>query len=610
MTEELNVSTPQSPQDDENRSYQVVARRYRPQGFDALIGQDHIAKALAGAITSGRIGHAYLFTGARGVGKTSSARILAKALNCVHGPTPTPCNECEICRAISTGDDIDVLEIDGASNRGIDEIRQLRQSAVVKPSRARYKIYIIDEVHMLTREAFNALLKILEEPPEHVKFIFCTTEPNKLPITILSRCQRFDFAGIDAAMIAGHLRYIAQNEGITVEDGVCEALARRANGSMRDAQSLLEQLLSFASDRITPGDVNRMLGTVDDQKIFDLINAVKEDAPGMLFPILAKASSEGVDFGVLLEQMIGTFRDMLVVSCGCAPDALIYSGKERFAELKDLAGVLGTERILASMQVISQTISRMRYSTQGQILTEMALVRLCGLGRLTDAVRLIDQLRNGQTAFPAASVPLPSSQKKTPDLRETCQIKPVSGSQTPLAAPSAPPQKHRSEISAPPLSPPDGSPQKDSASAESPALPKPSLASLGTTDLLKIWRHVISRFGVSLSSAAGACSRLEWSGSALRIGFPPDHGRDQFVDLCRKGTKKIAETLAEFVSDTSIPIEIYRTDEPIAAPVTKPKTKKTAQSERIDEMRKKIQNPMVREIESLFGGKLEDISDE
>jgi len=186
-------------------SYVVVARRYRPQTFDELVGQQHVAKALSNAIATNRVGHAYLFTGARGVGKTSAARILAKALNCQQGPTPSPCNVCELCQSISSGDDVDVLEIDGASNRGIDEIRQLRQNVNVRPSRSRFKIYIIDEVHMLTREAFNALLKTLEEPPEHVKFIFCTTEANKIPITILSRCQRFDFAGIQTASIAQRL---------------------------------------------------------------------------------------------------------------------------------------------------------------------------------------------------------------------------------------------------------------------------------------------------------------------------------------------------------------------------------------------------------------------
>ena len=237
-------TTPTPANDQSSGRYVVIARRYRPQTFDELVGQEHVARALQQAIASDRVGHAYLFTGARGVGKTSAARILAKALNCVHGPTPTPCNECDVCLRVATGDDVDVLEIDGASNRGIDEIRQLRQNVAVRPSRARFKIYIIDEVHMLTKEAFNALLKTLEEPPEHVKFIFATTEPQKIPITILSRCQRFDFAGISSAAIQARLAQIAAAEGVAVEPEALQILASRAAGSMRDSQSLLEQLLA------------------------------------------------------------------------------------------------------------------------------------------------------------------------------------------------------------------------------------------------------------------------------------------------------------------------------------------------------------------------------
>jgi DNA polymerase-3 subunit gamma/tau len=240
--------------------YTVIARRYRPQSFDELVGQEHVARALQQAISSGRVGHAYLFTGARGVGKTSAARILAKALNCVEGPTPTPCNVCDVCLRVTAGDDVDVLEIDGASNRGIDEIRQLRQNVAVRPSRVRYKIYIIDEVHMLTKEAFNALLKTLEEPPEHVKFIFATTEPQKIPITILSRCQRFDFAGVSSAAIQARLAQIAAAEGVQVEPEALQILASRAAGSMRDSQSLLEQLLAMGHDRISAADVNQLLG--------------------------------------------------------------------------------------------------------------------------------------------------------------------------------------------------------------------------------------------------------------------------------------------------------------------------------------------------------------
>ena len=207
--------------------YVVVARRYRPQGFDQLVGQQHVTQALGNAIETNRVGHAYLFTGARGVGKTSAARIFAKALNCVKGPTTQPCNACDICEAVGVGEDVDVIEIDGASNRGIDEIRQLRANVGIRPSRARCKVYIIDEVHMLTKEAFNALLKTLEEPPGHVKFIFCTTDPEKIPITVLSRCQRFDFAPIATDQIVARLQEIVDSEGAEADVEALELLARR-----------------------------------------------------------------------------------------------------------------------------------------------------------------------------------------------------------------------------------------------------------------------------------------------------------------------------------------------------------------------------------------------
>ena len=303
--------------------YVVVARRYRPQTFEELLGQEHVARALSNAISTNRVGHAYLFTGARGVGKTSAARILAKALNCEHGPAPIPCNRCDICESISSGDDVDVLEIDGASNRGIDEIRQLRQNVNVRPSRERFKIYIIDEVHMLTREAFNALLKTLEEPPEHVKFIFCTTEPGKIPITILSRCQRFDFAGIRAASIAQRLRQIVEAEGVTAEPEALEVIARRTNGSMRDSQSLLEQLLAFASERITVGDVNGMLGTAGEERLATLVNhLVQRDAAATLAD-LDDALQQGVEVAQLIEQLLGYFRDCLLAAAGCPGDMFL-----------------------------------------------------------------------------------------------------------------------------------------------------------------------------------------------------------------------------------------------------------------------------------------------
>ncbi len=391
-------------------AYQVVARRYRPQAFGELIGQETVARALSNAIETNRVGHAYLFTGARGVGKTSCARIFAKALNCVDGPTVRPCLVCDSCVAVSTGDDVDVIEIDGASNRGVDEIRQLRQNATIAPSRSLYKIYIIDEVHMLTREAFNALLKTLEEPPARVKFIFCTTEPNKIPITILSRCQRFDFSGIASGSIAERLAQIAAQEGAEAEDGVFEILARRANGSMRDAQSLLEQLLSFAPTYISQADARGMLGSVDDKKLFDLLDATVAGNCARVFEIVADAAAQGVDFGILVEQTLGVYRDLMVVANGCGARELMYSPVARLPELQEIAAAFGIRRILASLQILDQTAQRMRFSAQSRILAELAFARLCLLDSFQALETLIDRLRAGGLpelgAAPAAPSPV------------------------------------------------------------------------------------------------------------------------------------------------------------------------------------------------------------
>jgi DNA polymerase-3 subunit gamma/tau len=381
----------------------VVARRYRPQTFAELIGQEHVAQALSNAIATNRVGHAYLFTGARGVGKTSAARILAKALNCEKGPTPVPCNQCDICQSISRGEDVDVLEIDGASNRGIDEIRQLRQNAGVRPSRARFKIYIIDEVHMLTREAFNALLKTLEEPPEHVKFIFCTTEATKIPITILSRCQRFDFAGILTRSIHQRLEQIVAAEGVEAEPEALEVLARRAAGSMRDSQSLLEQLLAFSAGRITVADVHGMLGTAGEERLASLMShLIERNAAGALAD-LDSALNAGVDAGQLIEQLFGYLRDCMAASVGCPSEAFLYTSPSGAEQVVAAAQRLGLDSLLAAMQILDQTLSRMRYSTQGRILAELALVRISHLEDLDELSAVIAQLQAGVIVGPAAA---------------------------------------------------------------------------------------------------------------------------------------------------------------------------------------------------------------
>lgn len=409
-----NQPAPAAELDQAKGQYVVVARRYRPQTFAELIGQQHVAQALSGAIASDRVGHAYLFTGARGVGKTSAARILAKALNCVEGPTAVPCNECEICRSVSSGGDVDVLEIDGASNRGIDEIRQLRQNVAVRPSRARYKIYIIDEVHMLTKEAFNALLKTLEEPPEHVKFIFATTEPNKIPVTILSRCQRYDFAGIEATAIEDRLRQIVESEGVAAETDALQLLAMRASGSMRDSQSLLEQLLSTGKEQLTVSDVTELLGIAPAARLSGLVEPITERNPAAALEQLDDAISEGAEPGQLIDQLLGFFRDVMVRAAGCEESQMMYVLPAQRDEVSRLAGNLGLETILAMVQILDQAAARLRVSTQSRTLAEMAIVRMTQLGDLDRVADLIEALgppTGPQAAAGAASDRARASQR-------------------------------------------------------------------------------------------------------------------------------------------------------------------------------------------------------
>jgi DNA polymerase III subunit gamma/tau len=329
-------------------AYTVLARRYRSQTFDDVVGQDAIAQTLKNAIKTGRVAHAYLFSGTRGVGKTTMARILAKSLNCLKadGPTVQPCLKCDSCVAVNTGEDIDVIEVDGASNRGIDNIRDLREKAIYRPARARYKIYIIDEVHMLTTESFNALLKILEEPPSHIKFIFATTEPNKVLPTIQSRCQRFDFVNISAIDIAKQLKMILDEEKVKYEDDVTVALARLGNGSMRDALSVLDQLLSTGIEPLTVKAFEEFLGQPNRQKLAALIGKIGDsDAAGVLGAI-DELLNTGQSAPQIVVSMIDILRDVLVVkSAGAKSGLLILTTEERqttaaLAEKFDIAGLI------------------------------------------------------------------------------------------------------------------------------------------------------------------------------------------------------------------------------------------------------------------------------
>jgi len=382
--------------------YVVFARKYRPESFDDVVGQQHVTRTLQNAVRTGRVAHAYLFCGSRGVGKTTVARILAKALNCKDGPTPEPCGECESCRRIATGDDLDVMEIDGASNRGIDQVRELRQNVGLAPAHGRFKIYYIDEVHMLTEPAFNALLKTLEEPPEHVKFIFSTTDPQKLPETVKSRCQRFDFRRIADAQIVEWLATICEREGIKPADGVLPAVARAARGGLRDALGALDQLAAFGEE-ITMADVQAVLGTVDRRALTDIVQALAEEDAASALSILDRLLFEGTDVEDFADQLSQYLRD-LVVAHYCGTDAPMLAGAVADARtLAEQADLFSPEQITYMIQLLREAKLRARRDSTGRIALELAVIKM---SRLADLVPLAQALRDlGQGGAPETSRP-------------------------------------------------------------------------------------------------------------------------------------------------------------------------------------------------------------
>jgi DNA polymerase-3 subunit gamma/tau len=387
-------------------SYLVVARKWRPQTFDEVIGQPHVTKTLQNAISSGRVAHAYLFTGARGVGKTSVARILAKALNCEKGASPAPCNECSNCREITQSNAVDVLEIDGASNRGIDSIRELRETVRYRPAKSRHKVYIIDEVHMLTTEAFNALLKTLEEPPEHVIFIFATTEPHKIPATILSRCQRFDFRRIPMSILVKHLGGIARREGAGLSDTVLYSIAREADGSMRDAQSLLEQLLAFSGDGLSDVEVLDILGVVDRQTIHRIGRAILTGDVGGCLKGVEDLYRRGTDSKRFCQQLCEHFRNLLLLSleepAGGGASWLDLPEEERDA-LRDEVKETSQESLHLYFQMMIKGEEEIRRSSLPRVALEMLLLRLAQLPRLESLEKLLETLSSLQGCYPAPS---------------------------------------------------------------------------------------------------------------------------------------------------------------------------------------------------------------
>ena len=378
-------------------SYEVFARKYRPQTFDDLVGQTHVSRTLKNAVAQNRLAHAYLFVGPRGVGKTSTARILAKSLNCIKGPTVTPCGVCDNCREIAGGNSLDVIEIDGASNNSVEDVRQLRENVRYAPAKGRYKIYLIDEVHMLSPAAFNALLKTLEEPPEHVKFIFATTEPQKVLPTILSRCQRFDLHRIPSNLIAQHLQLIAKKEKITLQPAAAHAIARGAEGGLRDAESMLDQLVAFCGEKIAESDVLNVFGFTSEQTVSDLTGRILRGETPEAIDLLHEQCEAGKDMMRLMADLIAYFRDLLVFKA--KPDALNEDiDPEVQKSLATHAELISTGRLLELIDQFAAAEGRMKWAPNKKLHFEVAIIKAIqslGQATLDEVIEKLGELRDG-----------------------------------------------------------------------------------------------------------------------------------------------------------------------------------------------------------------------
>ena len=415
-------------------TYLVSARRWRPQTFEDLIGQEHISRTLANAIRAGRVAHAFLFTGVRGVGKTTAARLLAKALNCVQGPTPTPCNTCVNCQEVTAGNAVDVLEIDGASNTGVDDVREIIENVRYQAAKSRFKIYIIDEVHMLSNSAFNALLKTLEEPPAHVKFIFATTDPHKLPATVQSRCQRYDFRRIPLRLVVERLRQIVTAERIEISDAALFLLAREGEGSMRDAQSLLDQVLAGATGAVQDAEVLEALGVADRRVIAALVDAIiARDAAGVLQP-LDDVYQRGCDLRRFTRDLLEHMRNLAVakVSGGALlPDL----AAEEADSLRAQAARLSAEDSDRAFRILLETDEEVARTPYPKLVLEMALLRLAALPPLLPVDELLQRLGEIETRMRGAAPARPAA--ATQSAAPPAAAAPRAPQPSPVSAPAA-----------------------------------------------------------------------------------------------------------------------------------------------------------------------------
>jgi DNA polymerase-3 subunit gamma/tau len=511
-------------------TYQVFARKYRPQTFDDLVGQTHVSRTLKNAVEQNRLAHAYLFVGPRGVGKTSTARILAKALNCEKGPTVTPCGVCDNCREIAGGNSLDVIEIDGASNNSVEDVRELRDNVRYAPAKGRYKIYLIDEVHMLSSAAFNALLKTLEEPPPHVKFIFATTEPQKVLPTILSRCQRFDLHRIPANLIAQHLQFIAGKEKITLDPAAAHSIARGAEGGLRDAESMLDQLVAFCGEKIAEADVLDVFGFTSQQTVAGFTEKILCGATADAVHLLHEQSEAGKDMMKLMSDLISYLRDLLVFKV--KPDALNEDvDLDLQKSLAAQAQLIETDRLLELIDQFAEAEGRMKWAPNKKLHFEVALIKaIQTLSQVTlnEVIENLNALRDGKPTPPSVSA------KKS----------------SPVAAGVSPASKKAAADTAASTAP-------RVAEQASQYMPP---ASEAMVDPVQVWEQVSAKVPPQkgfLRSSIGSAHVLGVEGRNLLLGFSPEQ-KPMMDILGTQANRKFLETLLHEITgkDWSVKISL------------------------------------------------------